>query len=818
MKEQLQVQSFDKASFKAAIESHLTLTYGQQVKTASTHYWYLALCKALSETTIVNQLSSLETIQQANCKSVNYFSLEFLIGRLTGNNLINLGIYDQVNQAVSEMGLNLVDLIEQERDPALGNGGLGRLAACYLDSLATQKYPAVGYGLHYQYGLFKQSFADGHQVESPDKWRSIAGYPWEILRADLTQTIGFMGHVEVYTDTLGQECRRWVPGLRVNGVAWDIPVLGFKNNYSVPLRLWECQAIEPFNFAQFNQGDLFWAHSGQVQAQNVTDVLYPNDQHQKGKMLRLSQQYFLCACSLGDMIQRHLAEKGDIETLADFETVQLNDTHPAIAIPELMRLLMDQYQLGWHRSWQITTKLFAYTNHTLLPEALECWSATLIGKLLPRHLEIINEINRRFLLTLDKKWPDDQSIKNKLSIISVHDEPMVNMANLSVVSSYAVNGVAQIHSELVKRDLFPEFNHLYPNRLCNVTNGVTPRRWLVLSNPNLSKLISSKIGDNWQTNLNELEQLVAYADDEKFQADFHEIKQQNKKRLADWVYDNMGIELNLNAIFDVHIKRLHEYKRQHLNLLHILSLYYRLLHCPDFEMNPRVFIFAAKAAPAYSFAKEIIFAINKVAEKVNNDSRLKGKLKVVFLEDYRVSLAELIIPAADVSEQISTAGKEASGTGNMKLALNGAVTIGTLDGANVEILEEVGEDNIFIFGLTVHQVTALQVSGYRSRDYFESDKLLQSSLALLDGEEFTPGEPGRLRSISQNLLQHGDPYLVLADFDAYIRAQQALDNAYSDKQGWRRKAILNTALMGKFSSDRSIRDYAEKIWNIEPLA
>ena len=817
MKEQIQVQSFDKTSFKASIETHLTLTYGQQAKTASTHYWYLALCKALSEITIPDQLTSIDNIQQANCRSVNYFSLEFLIGRLTGNNLINLGIYDEVKNAVDEIGLKLFDLMEEERDPALGNGGLGRLAACYLDSLATQEYPAVGYGLHYHYGLFKQSFVNAHQIESPDNWKDIAGYPWEILRAELSQTVGFFGKVEIYTDELGEECRRWVPALKVKGIAWDIPVLGYKNHYAVPLRLWECQAVDPFNFSQFNQGDLFWAHSGQIQAENVTDVLYPNDQHQKGKMLRLSQQYFLCACSLGDMIQRHLRGKGSIETLAEFETVQLNDTHPAIAIPELMRLLVDQYQLGWDKSWQITTKLFAYTNHTLLPEALECWSASLMGKLLPRHHEIIGEINHRFLLEVEKKWPNDQVIKDKLSIISNSPEPMVRMANLSVVSSYAVNGVAQLHSELVKRDLFPEFNQLYPNRLCNVTNGVTPRRWLVLSNPDLSKLITSKIGNHWQTNLDELEQLVSYADDLTFQADFYAIKQKNKQRLADWVYDNMGIELDLSAIFDVHIKRLHEYKRQHLNLLHILSLYYRLLHCPDFDMNPRVFIFAAKAAPAYSFAKEIIFAINKVAEKVNNDPRLKGKLKVVFLEDYRVSLAELIIPAADVSEQISTAGKEASGTGNMKLALNGAVTIGTLDGANVEILEEVGEDNIFIFGLTAHQVAVLQTSGYRSKEYFESDKLLQSSLALLDGDEFTPEEPGRLRSISQNLLQHGDPYLVLADFNAYIKEQEALNDAYSDTQGWRRKTILNTALMGKFSSDRSIRDYAENIWKISPL-
>lgn len=813
----LTLAPFDKTKFKQSVNKYLVSLYGQSADTDSAYFYYLAICRALSEFTVVNLLATEAKKNHTNCKSINYFSLEFLIGRLTGNNLLNLGIYNDVKDAIDEMGINFADILEQERDPALGNGGLGRLAACYMDSLATQKYPAVGYGLHYHYGLFKQTIVDCQQVESPDKWFDIAGYPWQILRSELSQQIGLMGRVEIYQNELGDTCRRWLPSVLLKGVAWDIPVIGYQNDYALPLRLWECQANEPFNFEQFNKGDFFWAHSEEMIAANVTEILYPNDQHDKGKMLRLTQQYFLCACSLGDMLTRHLALGRNIERLAEFETVQLNDTHPAIAIPELMRLLLDKYQLGWELSWQITTQLFAYTNHTLLPEALECWSEGLIRRLLPRHAEIIAEINRRFLILVEEKWPNNEQIKQKLSIISFDKTPMVRMANLCVVTAYAVNGVAKLHSELVKKDLFPEFNALFPNRLCNITNGVTPRRWLELCNPKLSELISSKIGQGWQTELHQLSKLSAYADDPQFQADFQQVKLENKQRLADWVFINMGITVDVHAIFDVHIKRLHEYKRQHLNLLHILSLYYRLLNDDNFDISPRVFIFAAKAAPAYAFAKEIIFAINKIADKINNDPRLNEKLKIIFIPDYCVSLAEIIIPAADVSEQISTAGKEASGTGNMKLALNGAVTVGTLDGANVEIKEEVGEENIYIFGLTVSQVMQIWQEGYQPKSYYEKNSLLKNVLLLLEGNEFTPNAPGRLAGISHNLLNNGDPYLVLADFASYVDAQSQIDIDYKNKTAWVKKSILNTALMGKFSSDRSINDYATQIWKVSSI-
>ncbi|WCE32255.1 glycogen/starch/alpha-glucan phosphorylase [Vibrio sp. SCSIO 43137] len=811
-----QQKKFDKAQFQADVKMHLTATYATTVETASPRAWYLAMGRALAEFTTFDLLETENDAAIKNAKSVNYLSLEFLIGRLTGNNLISMGLYEQIDGAMKELGQSLTDLLEEERDPSLGNGGLGRLAACFMDSCAAQEFPTVGYGLHYEYGLFKQSFDQCHQKEAPDAWRGVEGYPWEVARPNLAQTIGFYGHVEVVHED-GKEKRRWVPGMSVKAMPWDMPIVGYESNTVYPLRLWECQAIAPFSLESFNNGDYFEAQHSLIDAGNITKVLYPNDNHEKGKTLRLMQQYFHSAASIADILRRHEEAGHKLEDLAKYETIQLNDTHPTIAIPELMRVLVDEKEWHWDDAWALCCKTFAYTNHTLLPEALETWSESLIQRLLPRHMEIIYHINHLFMQEVRAKWPGDVDKQRKLSIIQEGFHRMVRMANLCVVGSYAVNGVAALHSELVKRDLFPEFNELYPNKLQNVTNGVTPRRWLKFCNPGLSQLITDKIGDKWPADLDKLTDIAKYADDEKFQQEYMAVKKANKVRLAEWVQDNMGIELNTDAIFDVQIKRLHEYKRQHLNLLHILSLYHRLLTDPSFDMAPRVVFFAAKAAPGYHLAKEIIYATNKVAEKINSDNRVNHKLKVVFIPDYRVSMAEIIIPAADVSEQISTAGKEASGTGNMKMALNGALTIGTMDGANVEIREEVGDENIYIFGLEVEGVEALRARGYNPFDYYNADHLLKASMDLLLGDEFTPGEPGKLRAVYDSLLDGGDPYLCLADFASYVKAHEAMDQQYRDQSGWARKAILNTALVGKFSSDRSIRDYVNNIWKLEAV-
>ncbi len=605
--------------------------------------------------------------------------------------------------------------------------------------------------------------------------------------------------------------------MTVKAMPWDLPIVGYESETVYPLRLWECQAIAPFSLASFNNGHYFEAQHALIDAGNITKVLYPNDNHEKGKTLRLMQQYFHSAASVRDILRRHEAAGYSLEELPKQETIQLNDTHPTIAIPELMRILVDEKGLSWEAAWEISSHTFAYTNHTLLPEALETWPESLIQHLLPRHMEIIYEINHRFLQEVRAKWPGDVAKQQKLSIIEDGFHRMVRMANLSVIGSYAVNGVAALHSELVKKDLFPEFHELYPTRLHNVTNGITPRRWLKFCNPGLSKLITEKIGDEWPAKLELLEGISKYATDEKFQQEFMAVKKENKQRLANWVKENMGIELDTNAIFDVQIKRLHEYKRQHLDLLHVLSLYHRILNEPGFDCVPRVVFFAAKAAPGYHLAKEIIFAINKIAEKINNDPRIGNKLKVVFIPDYRVSMAEIIIPAADVSQQISLAGKEASGTGNMKMALNGALTIGTMDGANVEIREEVGDENIYIFGLDVEGVKATKAQGYNPFDYYNADHLLKASMDLLVGEEFTPGQPGLLRATYDSLLDGGDPYLCLADFASYVKAHEDMGEQYKDQAGWAKKAILNTALVGKFTSDRSIRDYVNNIWKLEAV-
>ena len=805
--------------FKDSIIKHLNSTFGTDENKASKRSWWNATAAAVNEHVHERLSKTQKCYFENDTRAVHYLSLEFLMGRLTGNNLHNLGLFETAQKALEELDININDLVDEEEDMALGNGGLGRLAACFIDSLATMELPAVGYGIHYEHGLFRQEFQDGRQIERPDSWREY-GNPFELCRPESIQEIPVYGYVETKFDDNGNIVKEWHPGRIIKGVPWDVPVVGYSGSNVNVLRLWESRSSDFFNWDVFNSGGYHDAYKENVESETVSKVLYPNDETEAGKELRLIQQYFFSACSLKDIIRRYKRVHGDDWSKFSAQVaVQLNDTHPAVAIPELMRILVDRAGLGWDRAWQICREVFSYTNHTLLPEALEKWSVRLFERVLPRHLEIIYEINRRFLEEeVEAKWPGNDDIKAKLSIIEEGHERMVRMGNLSVIGSNKVNGVAEVHSALVKTDLFPEFDALWPEKLTNVTNGVTPRRWLKACNPELAKLIDGAVGTEWPTNLELLRELDKKADNASFQKAYMDIKHQNKVELAKVIKELTDIEVDPTAIFDIQIKRLHEYKRQHLNLLHIMALYRRLLQNPDYDMHPRVFIFGAKAAPGYKLAKDIIYAINKVAERVNNDERIKGKLKVVFLPNYRVSLAEKMIPAADVSEQISTAGKEASGTGNMKLALNGAITIGTLDGANIEIAEEVGEENVVIFGLTVDEVKAVKKAGYNPWDYYYGNQEIKAVLDWFETDYFTPGNPGELAGIKHSLLDGGDPYLCLADFESYSQAHERVDAKYRDTKGWAKSVILNTAYMGKFNSDRSIQDYVDRIWKLEPCS
>jgi len=803
-------------SMQASIVHHLHVTEGTYEEKASRQSWWKATASAVNEAVMVGLTDTQRTHSKIDTRAVNYLSMEFLMGRLLVNNLNNLQLLEVAEQALANLGQDLTDILEEEPDMALGNGGLGRLAACFLDSLATLNYPAVGYGIHYEHGLFEQSFSEGHQVERPDDWREY-GNPWEVCRPESVQEIKLYGYVETRSDN-GRAYKVWRPAQTVKAVPWDIPIVGYGDSNVNILRLWESRATDFFDWDVFNAGGYVDAQSEQAQAETISKVLYPNDETDAGKELRLIQQYFFSAASLADIVRRYQRAHGDDwSRFAELIVVQLNDTHPAVAIPELMRLLMDEKRMSWDEAWRICQPVFSYTNHTLLPEALEKWSLPLFARVLPRHLEIIFEINHRFLSRdVESQWPGDDAMKSRLSIIQEGHHRMVRMAHLSVIGSHRVNGVAEVHSALVKSDLFPEFDQLWPDKFTNVTNGVTPRRWLKSCNPRLSALIDQHIDADWPLHLSKLGALEALADDAHFQSDFMAIKHQNKVDLAVEIKRLTGIDVDPSALFDVQIKRLHEYKRQHLNLLHILLLYRRLLDNPDIDMVPRVVLFGAKAAPAYKLAKDIIYAINSVADRINHDERIKGKLKVVMLPNYRVSLAEKIIPAADLSEQISTAGKEASGTGNMKLALNGALTIGTLDGANIEIAEEAGEENMFIFGLTVDEVKGLNDGNYHPYDIYHQDEELKAVLDWLDNGYFTPDEPGALASIKRSLLGGGDPYRVLADFHSYCDAQKRVDERYRDTAAWARSAIINTATMGKFNSDRSIEDYVQRIWKLTP--
>ncbi|WP_419843561.1 glycogen/starch/alpha-glucan family phosphorylase [Actinobacillus pleuropneumoniae] len=738
-------------------------------------------------------------------RKVNYLSMEFLVGRLLGNNLQNLGVYQYVVDEVAKYGKTLVDILEQETDPAFGNGGLGRLAACYLDSMASLAQPAVGYGLHYQYGLFKQSFDwAGRQHEEGDAWGRDF-FPLQSHRADFRQPVGFAGEVR----HIAGDKYEWQPAWTIYGEAFDLPVVGYKG-VQQPLRLWQGYSETAFDLAKFNDGDYLDSESMVIDASKITKVLYPNDNHQNGKELRLMQQYFHCACSVADIIKNHLAKGRTLDQLAEFEVIQLNDTHPAIAIPELMRLLLDQYGYSWEKAWSICSKVFAYTNHTLLPEALEQWDQNLVAKLLPRHLIIIERINLELYQQV-KACFDEDELANVWDETAIIANNRVRMVNLCVVGSFAVNGVAQIHSDLVVSDLFPAYAKLFNGRFHNVTNGITPRRWIRQANPLLSALLDQHIEGDWTQNLELLRQIEPLAENSAFQTAYAEIKQQNKQALAKVIEETLGIQVNQNAIFDVQIKRFHEYKRQHLNLLNIIATYQELKANPDMPFVPRVFIFAGKAAPGYFMAKQIIQAINNVAHVINNDPEMQGKLQVAFLPNYSVSLAEKIIPAADVSEQISLAGKEASGTGNMKLALNGAITLGTLDGANVEIAEFAGEENVVIFGHTVESVRELREKGYVSREYYEQDEALRKAIDALADGSFAGGNQEIFEPLVYDLLNK-DYFCVLADFASYREAQQEVAKRYQNQTAWLKSTILNTARLGSFSSDRSIRDYQTRIW------
>jgi starch phosphorylase len=768
---------------KQAFLDNLSCSLGRSKAVATRHDLYLALALTVRDRLLQRTVETLEMYGGANARRVAYLSAEYLPGPQLANNLLNLGITEATREAMNALGYNLDEILDQEEEPGLGNGGLGRLASCYMDSLASVEVPAIGYGIRYDFGIFDQTFRDGWQQEITDKWLRY-GNPWEIARSEIAYEVKFGGHTETYSDEQGRSRVRWVPETEVKGVAYDTPALGYRVKTCDALRLWKAEAIESFDFAAFNHGDYYRAVQDKMVSENITKVLYPNDEVAVGKELRLKQQFFFTSCSLQDMLRIHLLLGGTPATFHEKWAVQLNDTHPAVAVAELMRILVDEHELGWDEAWAVTRATFAYTNHTLLPEALEKWSVDLFGALLPRHLEIVYEINRRFLEEVRQKFPGDEGRIARMSLIDESGPRYVRMAHLATVGSHKVN-------------------------------GVTPRRFVALSNPGLTRLITSRIGDGWLRDLNQLRRLEPLADDVEFQQQWREVKLANKRRLAALIQERTGIAVAPESLFDVQVKRIHEYKRQHLNALHIISLYVQLRRNPEADVPARTFIFGGKAAPGYFMAKRIIKLITAIGDLVNTDPVVRDRLKVVFFPDFNVKNAQFIYPAADLSEQISTAGKEASGTGNMKFALNGALTIGTLDGANVEIREEVGAENFFLFGLNATEVAELKGRGYRPRDRYEQNPMLHEVIDFIASGALGRGDPELFRPIVENLLDH-DPFLLLADYQSYLDTQGRVSALWRDPRAWTHQSILNCARMGKFSSDRSIRDYCERVWEIRP--
>ena len=798
------------AAIKRSYEHHLKYTLAKDQYSATDHDRYYALALAVRDRLVERWMRTSVKYHNRNVKRAYYLSMEYLIGRAMGNNVINLQMEEPVRQAMAELGLSWDFLRDLERDAGLGNGGLGRLAACFLDSLATMELPGYGYGVRYDYGIFRQQIRNGYQVEEPDNWLRF-GNPWEIERPESQFEVHFGGRVQM--EGLSA---KWVDYETVLGIPYDLPIPGYGNNTVNNLRLWSARSTEDFNLTFFNNGDYVKAYESKTLSENITKVLYPNDNIEKGRELRFKQQYFFIACSLHDILRRFKTDNCDIHAFPDKVAIQLNDTHPALGIAELMRIFVDEEHLGWDEAWDLTRRTFGYTNHTLMPEALERWDVSLFERILPRHLQIIYEINLRFLREVAMRWPNDDARIARMSLIEEGPNRMVRMAYLAVVGSHAINGVAALHSELLKATLFKDFHDMWPERFNNKTNGITPRRWLLKANPGLSDLITEKIGDGWVTDLCQLKKLEAWADDPDFQRRVMDVKRANKVRLADIIADGMGIRVNPDSLFDVQVKRMHEYKRQLLNVLHIIHLYFELKGDPKSRRLPRTFLFGAKAAPGYAMAKLIIKLVNDVGRVINSDPDMHGRMNVVFLPDYRVSLAERIIPAADLSEQISTAGTEASGTGNMKFQLNGAPTIGTLDGANVEIRQEVGAENFFLFGKTVEEVEATRRAGYNPWDIYNGNPAVRRAMDALKRNFFNLDQPGLYQPIWDSLLTYGDHYLVLADFASYAAEQEIVEQVYADRTRWARMCIMTIANSGKFSTDRTIGEYAKDIWNIQP--
>ena len=813
---ELPALGMDSNSIAADFRRYFSHTLGRDKNCKSIHYFYTALAYLQRDRLMERWKNTRYAYYESNCKRAYYLSLEFLMGRALGNAMLNLGIQDETTRAMYDLGIVLEEIAERESDAGLGNGGLGRLAACFLDSCATLQLPVMGYGIRYEYGMFRQHIENGNQIEEPDQWLKD-GNPWELERPEFKLHVRYGGRTERYLSESGELCVRWIDTRAVLATPYDVPVPGYRNCTVNTLRLWKAGATDEFDLGEFNAGSYTESVSAKNDAEHITMVLYPNDASENGKELRLRQQYFLASASLQDILRGWITHHGsDFTNFAEKNHFQLNDTHPTCVVPELMRLLMDEHQLSWNKAWSITSNTVAYTNHTLLPEALEKWPVRMFSNLLPRLLEIILEINSRYLAQISERWPGDTDRLRRMSIIEENGESQIRMAYLAIVASFSVNGVAALHSQLLEQTLFRDFYELWPNKFNNKTNGVTQRRWLAWANPALSKLITEKIGDSWTTNLADLQQLAPFADNQAFGKQWRKTKQINKAKLAELVLQDCGVTFNIDALFDVQVKRIHEYKRQLLNVMHVIHLYDRIKRGDTANWTPRCALIGGKAAPGYVMAKEIIKLISNVAKVVNSDPAVGDLLKVAFYPNYRVTAMEIICPGTDLSEQISTAGKEASGTGNMKFMMNGAVTIGTLDGANIEIREEAGEENFFLFGLTTEQVEAMRPS-YKPNEIIEADDDLQRVMQMLSSGHFNKDEPHIFDNIIHSLTTHGDYWMTIADFRSFVDAQQRVAEVFQDQKEWTRMSIINTATSGKFSSDRTIQEYNEDIWKLESI-